>query len=73
MTTHSVLGLWPKARIRESMSDPSFGFVEMLTRNIEYTPATHIPSLPAQGERQIGEAKVLGNTPEGSHGWWKES
>ena len=31
-----------------------------LTRNIEYTPATHIPSLPTHAECAVGEDEVFG-------------
>ena len=44
-----------------------------LTRNIEYTPATHIPSLPTHAECAVGEDEVFEGAPEESHGCLKES
>ena len=45
----------------------------ILTRNIEYTPATHIPSLSTQSKREIAADKVLDDVPEEGHGCSKES
>jgi hypothetical protein len=45
----------------------------VLTRNIEYTPATHIPSLRAQAKRTVGGDNVCDSSPEEGHGCSKES
>jgi len=77
--TYGVPGLWPRAEGLQ-MDIRTFSLLfsvrarhRGLTRNIEYTPATHIPSLPTQPECAVGGGGVLGGAPEESHGCLKES
>ena len=56
--TYDVLELWPRARtgVRTLVRFVSFRSARerVLTRNIEYTPATHIPSLSIHTEHIVG-------------------
>lgn len=62
----TFLSYGPKLWFRDGRQNASpfhlvpFHVGAVLTRNIEYTPATHIPSLPTQTEHSVGEDRGFG-------------